>query len=846
MTYAEYAAAYRQQGFAPIPVKGKRPVPSGATGTNGVVTDEKIAAWCADAEWAASNLALRVEGFVVLDVDHYDEKEGATQLAELEQKLGSLPATITSTSRGQDSLSRQHFYLVPEDRHFVTKAADDIDVLQRRHRYAVTFPSVHPETGETYRFYSYDGEPLDDLPSIGDFEMLPEAWIEYLTNLKPEYEEGVQVETDKPATPTATELRKLDAIKEMLMALPRDGSAGAGWHNTVRDASGWMWRLINSNAYNLTETAGRTLLLALTPTDPQQGGERELLEQWESMRQANVGRFEPIPEESIPPLLPEIVVMNDLPELTSSNRPFLDLITTKPEDHGVGALAERRRLIAREMLAAGRTEQQALTAVWISKAAREMQREQNGLESIWREVEQVSQEVGKRELALSDAPTPVVAAVPVTDSDRPHRQEFLTLAERTYLAEHGSWWGSRYVEWTASRLPRVNLPYSRMNRWTVLALVFSPFAALYKNGRPLFLNLFQMSLGESSTGKTESKDLLREVIRACFPADESPNIGGDLSKESLTKVLIHRDGQPSWLHKDEVDGLFREIQGARGNWNEGLVQRWTDFYEGRVDPIYRQGDTESSGIEATAYLTMHMMGVVTEVVSTIDAALWRSGFMPRFVFAVGEPPVEDLDGDDLNLATEARAAAGDPMPKQWAAEFNVIRDRLAAKPHLPVPMQATPEVNERWRQFTADTKRMTQGHRHESRLKPTRVRFVNSIMKCMALVALSEGETVMTLRHLLIALEQAEEWWANALFMVEATDETPFIRNVNEIERMIAAQPGRRAKLSALNRDSRHDAQTVKRLVDQLAAEDRVLKFEQEELDRSKTEYVQILERIAA
>jgi hypothetical protein len=137
---------------------------------------------------------------------------------------------------------------------------------------------------------------------------------------------------------------------------------------------------------------------------------------------------------------------------------------------------------------------------------------------------------------------------------------------------------------------------------------------------------------------------------------------------------------------------------------------------------------------------------------------------------------------------------------------------------------------------------MVQGHKHEARLKPTRIRFVNTVMKCMALVALSEGETQMTMRHLLIALEQAEEWWTNALFMVNATDETPFIRNVNEVERLIASKPERRARLSALNRESRHDAQTMKRLVDQLAAEDRVLKWTTQETDGSQTDYVQVKE----
>jgi len=92
-------------------------------------------------------VALRlVTGVVGIDVDAYGGKQGERILARLEQLLGSLPATVVSTSR-TDGVSGIGLFQVPPGRLWTPAVrarqqdglvTGHIDVIQRSHRYAKT------------------------------------------------------------------------------------------------------------------------------------------------------------------------------------------------------------------------------------------------------------------------------------------------------------------------------------------------------------------------------------------------------------------------------------------------------------------------------------------------------------------------------------------------------------------------------------------------------------------------------------------------------------------------------------------------------------------------------------
>src|SRR5215213_11966078 len=163
--YATGVPIYITLGWSavlPLPKRQKASPPTGFTGHRAELpTELQLRDWTHTK--AEGNICLRmVDGIIGLDVDHYDEKHGADQLAGLESTLGELPETWISTSR-DDGVSGIRFYRTPEGLRWKGNAAKDIEVIQGGHRYAVVWPSIHPNGG-LYQWLDPDGYPATQLP----------------------------------------------------------------------------------------------------------------------------------------------------------------------------------------------------------------------------------------------------------------------------------------------------------------------------------------------------------------------------------------------------------------------------------------------------------------------------------------------------------------------------------------------------------------------------------------------------------------------------------------------------------------------------------------------------------
>ena len=156
--------------------------------------DDRLGEWAREPRFAHGNIGLHLgpievdggEAFEVLgiDVDSYGEKSGGKQLKELEAKLGALPPTATSSAR-DDGVSGIRFFVVPAGLAWSGKLASNIDVIQKCHRYAVVWPSIHPDD-RLYRWYldgaAPDGHSYSNgVPAVGALPRLPDAWVDFGT-----------------------------------------------------------------------------------------------------------------------------------------------------------------------------------------------------------------------------------------------------------------------------------------------------------------------------------------------------------------------------------------------------------------------------------------------------------------------------------------------------------------------------------------------------------------------------------------------------------------------------------------------------------------------------------------
>ena len=182
--YGQAAAEYWDAGWRgvlPLPARAKKDPPAGFTGgSGGWPSRADLQTWI-DNGHAGGNICLRLpDDMIGIDVDAYDGKNGATTLIQLVEKFGPLPATWTSSSRGDGSSIR--FYRVPPGLNWPSDLgrASGIEIIRHAHRYAVVWPSVHPE-GRVYRWTSPDGIPTLVIPQPGDMTDLPAAWVDGLT-----------------------------------------------------------------------------------------------------------------------------------------------------------------------------------------------------------------------------------------------------------------------------------------------------------------------------------------------------------------------------------------------------------------------------------------------------------------------------------------------------------------------------------------------------------------------------------------------------------------------------------------------------------------------------------------
>lgn len=189
MTTPVYAAAfdaYRSAGWEsvlPLPAGRKKHPPVGYTGRDAAVPSyPDCFAWAEDNP--NGNVALRLPpGVIGIDVDHYGDKDGGGTLATYEAKYGPLPATWRTGSR-TDGTSGIRLYRVPVGLRWPGDLGAGIEIIQDRHRYAIVWPSIHPDTGGTYKWshehvFTTAEEPV---PHVEELTELPAAWVDGLTN----------------------------------------------------------------------------------------------------------------------------------------------------------------------------------------------------------------------------------------------------------------------------------------------------------------------------------------------------------------------------------------------------------------------------------------------------------------------------------------------------------------------------------------------------------------------------------------------------------------------------------------------------------------------------------------
>lgn len=249
--YADAAQGYALAGFSPVPVPGKYPPLSGYTGRKGNWVDSSKAAELA-VTYPTRNVGLRLPTTLIgIDVDEYTEfdpdtgeitkdKNGARTIAEWEVQYGPLPPTDVSSARGDTvgpdgmPVAGIRFYRVPEGTNLIG-GQGDVEIIQHHHRYAMISPSVHPDTGTPYTWYTVGDEPMwKGGPEA--FPELPQAWLEGLSTDAPGQKADLPLsEAAKLLSQVRTTGKPCPRVQSLVWDAAEAASEGSA-HDTFRDA----------------------------------------------------------------------------------------------------------------------------------------------------------------------------------------------------------------------------------------------------------------------------------------------------------------------------------------------------------------------------------------------------------------------------------------------------------------------------------------------------------------------------------------------------------------------------------------------------------------------------------
>ncbi|MFA7265189.1 MAG: bifunctional DNA primase/polymerase [Candidatus Nanopelagicales bacterium] len=281
--YAAGAIALWNQGWAPIPLpeQAKRMELRGWTGRDGATpTLDNIIDWVRTN--AAGNIAIRLPRNVVgIDVDAYGNKVGAVTFLGLIADLGPLPATTKITSR-DDDYSGIRLYRLPDgvDESQFRGGWACVDVIRFGHRYVVAPPSIHPDTGATYRAIDEaSGVTRVGLPHVDELPELPDTWCQALQK-----EQRPTTATSSVPSPRTRSRDLCPAMSNALDRALKDLAGGGGRHDAATKHVLVLARLDeqgHSGGIDALEQFGADFRAAITPDRTGRGAEAQ--REWESM-----------------------------------------------------------------------------------------------------------------------------------------------------------------------------------------------------------------------------------------------------------------------------------------------------------------------------------------------------------------------------------------------------------------------------------------------------------------------------------------------------------------------------------------------------------------------------------
>jgi hypothetical protein len=405
---------------------------------------------------------------------------------------------------------------------------------------------------------------------------------------------------------------------------------------------------------------------------------------------------------------------------------------------------------------------------------------------LWREVQRAASSFQQD----SVAPVRVIDNSDIEPTIIMSKPKFLTDEERKSIEGKYNFI-DRYVAWATGKTDGA-LSYQIASAFTLLSCVFSDIGYAVPKFGKMGLNLWFMVLGETTlTRKSTSRNLMLRAVRQYEKfSGYQIDIGSDATPEGLTSVLAERDKQTSLLHRDEVQGMFKDF--INKTYMASAAERFTELYDGHVPVTIRSSKGKAQTERAETNFIMYLMGITSKTADVLTTEYFRSGFLARFIYVTAPTPPRTKESEDIQQADEYEVAIRDEelddMIRTLSESVMFWQKRNGGGVK---PVRLSEAAMKRFNDFKWEMGNYAENHPEKDSIEPSRQRLALSIWKCAVLLAMYEKSEEVNEEHILTAIYYAEEWFWNLVQMAGAISASEWQRDVDRLETVIVDKGGK-------------------------------------------------------
>jgi len=383
------------------------------------------------------------------------------------------------------------------------------------------------------------------------------------------------------------------------------------------------------------------------------------------------------------------------------------------------------------------------------------------------------------------------------DEDKPDKpvrliketQDFLTIEEREELVTEVNF----IDEWTAWAASKTDAPieYHRAAAIIVLSNIYSEFGYVQPKFGKLKLNIWMIVLGRTTKDrKTTAQRYAARMLRQLTTDDFSYLLPDDATPGGLNIVLQDRPNKPSTIMRDEVQGFFEEM--VHQSYMAGGISYFTKLYDGESGGRARASGDKKITPSVPISFIFFMVGILEDTAEVLTVRNYKQGFLTRFLYVVAERP-DDYEEPEFEFANDEEEEETDEVFNSMAKRLAVNRNywEMRGGDKKLVKINIDEQAIKRFQDFRKATNEAARESGYAEILDSVTERMTLSTLKLAALLAMDERSPRITLRHMLMAISYAGEWFDNSVKVASMISESEWQRDVDKLEDFINSKGGK-------------------------------------------------------